>query len=387
MYQRRLPSKRLVFLGVLATAVSLAAGLPAALPLEAQGPAGQRLFGHDNGRSSTIEIDTATGRARIVGPIGWRSGSSGMATAFATVLGPGGRRFAAGTFFGVITDDGSGNDFVVVVDPLTGQGEKIVQTSQNLGGRGIAFGADGATLYAIDGGDLARIDVASGQVDAIGRIQDASGRRYNSTNLEWDPDSRRLVSIMAGGTSGSQELVLIDPATGQADSVGPVGVSACTLIRAPNPVPGPGGADWPAGSWFTIDQNSAELVRIDFDPAARTARVAERIGDLGPESTGQVCGTAFTLPQIPPTPTALPTATLVPNGPSCICDKVLARVPRAVINYALANPDRIQGWQQLLDPNKPPSPGNPRRECLNLRTNDQDFHWLFNSPIWRVGCH
>jgi uncharacterized protein YegL len=77
---------------------------------------------------------------------------------------------------------------------------------------------------------------------------------------------------------------------------------------------------------------------------------------------------------------------LIPGGPGCICDAVRNRVPRAVINFAMANPEKIQGWKWLLDPNKPPSPANPRRECLDLRSSDLDYHWLFNAPIWRVGC-
>ena len=364
--------------GLMAWAVAVS---PA--PTAAQGPAGQRLFGPDNGRSSTIEIDTATGRARLVGATGWNSGASGMATAFQTVFGPAGRRFAAGTFFGVLGDNGNGNDYVVVVDPVSGQAEKIVQTSVNLGGRGIAFGPDGRTIYAVNANELVRIEVATGQLTKIGDITDDRGRVYSSDNLEWDPDTRRFVSLLSG-SGGSSEVAFINPSSAEATIISSVNLDSCTIIRAPNPVPGPGGVDWPAGTWFAIV--GGDLVTINIDVSRNFAALGTRIGPLGPESSGSVCGTAFTLPQAPPTPTVEPTATLISDGPGCICRAVLNRVPRAVINRAIANPELVQGWRELLDPNKPASPVNPRRECLDLRSSDLDYHWLFNSPLWRVGC-
>lgn len=80
---------------------------------------------------------------------------------------------------------------------------------------------------------------------------------------------------------------------------------------------------------------------------------------------------------------ALPTAT---PAPGCICRLVRQRVPPAVIADALANPERFNGWQQPLDPGKPPGPGNPPRACLSLQNPTVDYHPQFNSPIWRVGC-
>jgi Mg-chelatase subunit ChlD len=80
---------------------------------------------------------------------------------------------------------------------------------------------------------------------------------------------------------------------------------------------------------------------------------------------------------------ALPTAT---PAPGCICRLVRQRVPPAVIADAIANPERFNGWQQPLDPGKPPGPGNPPRACLSLQNPTVDYHPQFNSPIWRVGC-
>ena len=90
---------------------------------------------------------------------------------------------------------------------------------------------------------------------------------------------------------------------------------------------------------------------------------------------------------VPPRPTALvePTPTARQAG-SCVCEIVRARVPSAVVANALANPEKIAGWGLPLDPSKPPSPANPPRECLTLRTESLDYHPLFNAPMWKVGC-
>jgi hypothetical protein len=57
-----------------------------------------------------------------------------------------------------------------------------------------------------------------------------------------------------------------------------------------------------------------------------------------------------------------------------------------VIHDALANPERYYGWQMPLDPGKPVSPANPRRECLSLTNVAMPYHPLWNPPIWRAGC-
>ena len=373
----------------------------------AQGPAGQLLFGHSNGLSSTVQISTATGRAKLIGGTGYDSGASGMATAFGTVFGPSGQRFAAGTFFGIIGDNRNGNDYVVVVDPTTGRADKIVRTSERLGGRGIAFGPDGSTLYAISYDEIVRVDTTNGRVTRVGPVQDAIGRAYNGSSLEWDPDTGQFMAMLVADLDGRSYISLIDPDTAEASLVAPLSLNMCTIIRAPNPVPGPAGVDWPAGTWFTIDLDREELVTLDIDVAGRRASVGARIGPLGPESRGSLCGTAFTLPQAPPTPTAGPSATPTqrptqmatppPEGPGCVCDVTLRKVPPAVRDDALANPERVTGWNQLLDPNKPgsppwPAPGhddppNPRRTCLDVQNRAIGYHPLFNTVVYRAGCY
>ena len=79
----------------------------------------------------------------------------------------------------------------------------------------------------------------------------------------------------------------------------------------------------------------------------------------------------------PPTP---------PTYTGCVCDIVRRNVPPAVIADALANPEKYRGWQELLDPGKPESPMNPKRECLEMQYIGLDYHPLYNPPIWRIGC-
>ncbi len=90
--------------------------------------------------------------------------------------------------------------------------------------------------------------------------------------------------------------------------------------------------------------------------------------------------------QIFPVPTVRVRRDETPGGASCVCRIVLERVPQSVIDDALAHPERYYGWRFPLDLGKPPSPANPPRECLTLRSVSVDYHPLWNSPQWRVGC-
>jgi hypothetical protein len=96
-------------------------------------------------------------------------------------------------------------------------------------------------------------------------------------------------------------------------------------------------------------------------------------------STATATATATTSPSA--TPTAVPTSLA-----SCVCRIARQRVPAAVLNDALANPDRYYGWRYPLDAGKPPSPANPPRTCLTLHNLGLDFHPVWNKPEWRVGC-
>jgi hypothetical protein len=354
------------------------------------GGAGWRLYGHDNGIFGIIRIDTATGRATAVGPTGFSSGAAAMAAAGGPVPGPGGVQYPAGTFFGLLGDNGDGRDYVTVSDPVTGRTTKLVATSRTVGGRGIAFGPDGVTLYLIEStGELSIVDTVSGQLRSIGTVRDASGTTYGATSLELDPDSRTFLAIGRGSSGRDDTVIQISPSTGRAVPLGrAAGISACTLVRAPAAIAGPGGVDLPAGSWLTVNLLDGTLVVLDVDVAARTAGLQQVIGPLGPESSGTICGAAFAAPIAPPTEVIPPTRTPVPTeaAPGCICREVRAQVPPAIIADALANPLHYYGWGLRLDQGKPPGPANPLRECLTLVDRNIAYHPLWNSPIWRVGC-
>jgi hypothetical protein len=87
----------------------------------------------------------------------------------------------------------------------------------------------------------------------------------------------------------------------------------------------------------------------------------------------------------------------VPPPPGdCVCRITRQKAPQEAIDFALANPERIMGWNLLTDQGKPgappyPTPGhdrppNPRRTCLDILNRAIHYHPLFNSVIWRAGC-
>ena len=188
----------------------------------AKGPK-QFLFGHNNVTSSITSIDTSSGLGTTVGPTGFSSNASGLATSRGPVPGPAAVD-PAGTAFGVLRDAGDGKDYVVVVDTVTGTATKLVQTSSNVGGRGIAFGPDGVTLYLIEGaGGLFTVNTVDGTVSSV-------GGSLSAVSLQFDPNSNKFFAIQRL----SQTLYQVDPADGSATQVGAVGdlgISACTLAR------------------------------------------------------------------------------------------------------------------------------------------------------------
>jgi hypothetical protein len=86
-----------------------------------------------------------------------------------------------------------------------------------------------------------------------------------------------------------------------------------------------------------------------------------------------------------PPPTAAPTPTVDPAGQAA-CDFILNRVPKSVIDAALANPDTVAGWNQLANPSAPQSPYNQPRRQLSLRNIGVPFHGMFNPVVYKAGC-
>ncbi len=231
---------------------------------------GHLLYGHDNVNHNIIQIDRTTGQATVVGPTGFNSGASGMATARGVVPGPVGS-YPAGTHFGLFWDHALGQDLVVVVDLATGTSTKVVQTSRPISGRGIAFGPGGATLYVIEGnGALSTINTVTGLVTLVGNTN------YSGTdNLQWDPSSGFFYSI--SGTT----LIKINPANAATVAVLPGGLgpgfSACTLARSPQ------------GAWYSVNTATKTLVTININ----TGTISGVIGNLGPQVSNAICGTVF----------------------------------------------------------------------------------------------
>jgi hypothetical protein len=83
----------------------------------------------------------------------------------------------------------------------------------------------------------------------------------------------------------------------------------------------------------------------------------------------------------PPVPPIVP-----PDAPRA-CPQLIGRVAPAVIDAALASPDRVNGWQQRQNPNLPADPYmNPLARNLTLRSPAQPWHPLYNGLVYRTGC-
>jgi hypothetical protein len=195
-----------------------------------------------------------------------------MATSRGVVLGPGGASYPAGTHFGLLRDNALGQDFVVVVDITSGTATKVVQTSRQIAGRGIAFGPGGVTLYVTEGstGDLSTIDTVTGVVSPEGNTG-----FYGIDSLQWDPSSGFFYSI-SGNT-----LIKINPVGGAGTAIltGGLGAgfSACTLSRSP------------VGVWYSVNTGTGTLVTININ----TGTVSGAVGNLGPYASNSICGTVF----------------------------------------------------------------------------------------------
>ena len=53
---------------------------------------------------------------------------------------------------------------------------------------------------------------------------------------------------------------------------------------------------------------------------------------------------------------------------------------------ALADPGKVQGWGQLVNPGLPPGPNNPYRTRLGLQNPSSPYNPTFNSVVFKSGC-
>ncbi len=86
------------------------------------------------------------------------------------------------------------------------------------------------------------------------------------------------------------------------------------------------------------------------------------------------------------TPNLPPTATATAAGGAGVSDAARERVPPAVLAAALADPSKVAGYGLPANPNLPPGPNNPPRNCLSLVDPGKPYHPLFNSLIFKAGC-
>lgn len=219
------------------------------------------LLGHRNPDSDILRIDPQDGSLTRIGDTGFDSNASGMATARASVPGPGGSVYPEGTLFGLLETRNTTDNWVVVVDPETGAATRLVETSRDIRGRGIAFGPDGSTLYVIeDDGTLSTVSTVDGTVTTVGN----TGR--SSVSLEYDPDSQKFYMVSRGSLWGGN-LYRIDPADGSRGFIGWVGIFASMLARSPD------------GNWFAAWDDA--LYSLDI-----SAPSATRIGGSGLSGIG-----------------------------------------------------------------------------------------------------
>ena len=107
-----------------------------------------------------------------------------------------------------------------------------------------------------------------------------------------------------------------------------------------------------------------------------------------PTVTPTATKAATSRPSSTPTATRRPadaTATGVPaQGKACA--SLTGRVPIGAVNDAVANPERINGWRQPVNPALPPGPNNPLRLWLSMLDLGKAYHPIFNPLVYKAGC-
>jgi hypothetical protein len=86
-----------------------------------------------------------------------------------------------------------------------------------------------------------------------------------------------------------------------------------------------------------------------------------------------------------PSPTSVAPPSSTPGGP-VVCPHLIGRVPRVAIDVALADPQRVFGWNMLCNPSVPESRFNQRRRQLSLSNIGLAYHPLYNGLVYRCGC-
>ena len=149
-------------------------------------------------------------------------------------------------------------------------------------------------------------------------------------------------------------------------------------------------ADDRGGVWVGVSGDASEGVGASYfdgrtwNPVRMSDGLVDNvIFDIEVESTGRVWFAGLTaIGTFDPEPHS---PTVGPTTP-CVCDLARVALPPAVIDAAVANPERVFGWLKPRDPGKPVSPFNPLRTCLTLSNPATPYHPLHNRPIFSAGC-
>lgn len=245
--------------------------------------------------------------------------------------------------------------------------------------------------------------------------------RVEALNLDADPTKAKFASV---STSGSSQLSFLGGAAYWAANkwlVAAGGASTDLFLAKENSnskTIGLNMADPAKAAW--VDLKAAQNDRIgasmeavgnaDFsgvvitggrakqtvpivDPtsgAPATTKITRSVQGLTcTTSTAPATNTPGTGPTTPPG-TARPTDEVVPTPPlvtdPVICEAIKSRVPNAVINEAVAAPDKVGGYKMPCNPNLAPGPNNPLRRYLGLRNPNNVYHPIFNTLVWKCSC-
>lgn len=386
--------------------------------------------------------DLAKARFGNVGALGSRSLSYGAAAAFRTA-----GDLSAAYFIGGADPDGDGKNSVQIYTPKTNQWrstvpsgsvDRIFGAAVYVPGHDVIVVQGGTKRCPIDGGDAAQGDCQGENLgtsylrvdDATGELRFLPGPKGGPQNLVgssliYEPLSRQVLAYGGSPDNNLAEtrvfvLDLADADLSKAtwsvltvEGVRPQGRyfhsaaydSARRMMIVQGGIRVAGFADtenvltdtWALHlggvkpEWQNLSSNLRDWVGATMVYSAQHGKVLHFGGRnqfksrTAPSQTTNRdlnalgCRTA-------PTPTPEPTRVPVNAGEPKLCDSLQGRVPLAIINNAMANPQDVGGYGELSNPSLPPGPLNPPKTYLGLANNGVPFHPLFNSVVFKAAC-
>ncbi len=126
--------------------------------------------GEGNGPSNLYKIDSLSGAATFVGPIGFKSVSAMDCHPFTGILYATGRRATGGTLV------------LITINPLTGAGTEVGPLASGFNVQDMSFRNSDAVLFAYRSTLLIKIDISTGAQTIVGRtfsLQDGNGLAFS----------------------------------------------------------------------------------------------------------------------------------------------------------------------------------------------------------------